>query len=437
MFVFSRRAIQQRLHELDGVLDHDQTDRIAARLNAPGRDRLAAMWEVVFLHAFSQIGVLNSEQERPNNSKPDIAFTFPGDSAMGLLADVTAVSDEGLDKNNPIKRLSEEIAREAQKVGLPPGGICYSTGSRMERVRGGEKVVLRLPSRQQLPMFIKKSVRPFQQRVKIEGSTAAPLVIDTSAVRLTLSYNGSRFTTGRYPAYDHARSLDANPIMNRLEEKAAKQLKGADPSVLKGVIVCDADCASMRHPKMSPPLGTFGPTAIGREFLRKHASFNFLIFATVTSNGSGFLASGHSLDITFVTSADSDTASRIDSLCLSLVRHFPKPIKSVTNAALRCREKGVGDNSIGGYNMSSNHIRVSARALVDVLSGKISPKEWESQYAWGANPLLMRAREGRGIIKAELMPGGDEDDDWIEFTFGPQDAAMAPFSARKVSDPAE
>jgi hypothetical protein len=125
------------------------------------------------------------------------------------------------------------------------------------------------------------------------------------------------------------------------------------------------------------------------------------------------------------------------SLCPALKAYLPMPVKNIPNAALRCREGGVGENKIGAYHMSSKHVRVSARALMDVLSGTMSPQQWESEHKWASNPFLSRMMEGRGIAKAELIPGGDQDDDWIEFTFGERDAAMAPFAARKEPNPSK
>jgi hypothetical protein len=191
---FSRKEIQTRLHALDGTLDPSQCDSITARLNTPGRDRLAAMWEVVFLYAFSRIGGLKCEQPLPSGKRPDVAFTFPGEAVVGLNADITAVSDEGLDRDNPIKQLSIEIAREAKKVGLLPGGINYRTEARREPVRGGDKVVLLLPSREKLSAFIRDQVRPFLRRAKVQGASTTPLILDTGDVRLTIGYDGSRFS---------------------------------------------------------------------------------------------------------------------------------------------------------------------------------------------------------------------------------------------------
>jgi hypothetical protein len=433
MFVFSRRAIQERLHALEHVLDPDQTDKIAARLNTADGHRLAAMWEVIFLYAFSRIGNLKSELALATGKRPDVAFTFPGETTIGLLADISAVSDEGLDKGNPIKWFSEEVAREAGKVGLPPGGIQYRTESRRKSVRGGEKVVLDLPPLSEFPTFFQNHVRPFLRRAKVEGASVVPLVVNTDTIRISIGYDGTQYTTGSYPAYDHATSLLANPIMNRLHEKAGAQLKGLDRSILKGVIICDADCANMRRSGMSVALGTFSPNAIAKEFLRTNASFDFVIFATVRSNNSTFQnTEAHSHELTFVTSASGETKDRLQSLCMALSAHIPKPVKNITNAALRCEEEGIGENMIGGYRMSENHVRVSTRALVDVLSGKMTAQEWENCHQWRVNPFLRLIMEGRGIVKAEVIPGGDQDDDWIEFSFGGSDAAMAPFTARKV-----
>jgi hypothetical protein len=188
---------------------------------------------------------------------------------------------------------------------------------------------------------------------------------------------------------------------------------------------------------MSPPQGTFTPEAIARKFLWTNTSFDFVIFATVKSERQGFMPSEtHALEVLLITLAEGEKEERMKSLFAALMPHMPTPVKNITNAALRCREEGVGENSIGGYHMSCNHVRVSARALVDVLSGKMSPQEWESQHRWSINPFLMITKEGRGVVKAELILGGDKDDDEIEFTFGSHDAAMAPFTARKLPDPA-
>ncbi|MGY4501145.1 hypothetical protein ACVWYH_005076 [Bradyrhizobium sp. GM24.11] len=57
------------------------------------------MWETIFLYASSKIGKLTSEQALATGKKPDIRFSFLGEAAVGLIADITAVSGDGLDKD--------------------------------------------------------------------------------------------------------------------------------------------------------------------------------------------------------------------------------------------------------------------------------------------------------------------------------------------------
>jgi hypothetical protein len=72
--IFHRRALQQRLTELRDVLDGVALDKLADRLNRPGKDRIAAMWELVVLHGFSKCGSLQSEVELASKRRPHILF---------------------------------------------------------------------------------------------------------------------------------------------------------------------------------------------------------------------------------------------------------------------------------------------------------------------------------------------------------------------------
>jgi hypothetical protein len=96
--IYRKRALQRRLDELRDVLDGEAIDKLAKRLNRTGKDRVAAMWELVVLHGLSKCGRLENEVALTSLRRPDILFE---QSTLGLTADVTAVSDEGLDDDNP------------------------------------------------------------------------------------------------------------------------------------------------------------------------------------------------------------------------------------------------------------------------------------------------------------------------------------------------
>ena len=130
--IYRRRALQRRLNELRDALDGDTVDKLAERLNQAGKDRVAAMWEVVVLHGFSKCGALQHEVALPSLRRPDILFER---DALRMTADVTAVSDEGLDNANPYYELSQLIEAAKSKLKLPIGGLDLRVRSKHESTK--------------------------------------------------------------------------------------------------------------------------------------------------------------------------------------------------------------------------------------------------------------------------------------------------------------
>src|SRR5438552_17661 len=123
--IFARRALQRRLDELRKVLPSAVVAGWATRLNVPGRDRLSAMWEVAVIHALSKLGEVEVETALASGRRPDVAFS----GSTAFVADVTAVSDEGLDDANPFSELLGEIERAKSKLGLQIGGVDLNVAS--------------------------------------------------------------------------------------------------------------------------------------------------------------------------------------------------------------------------------------------------------------------------------------------------------------------
>ena len=72
--IYRRRALQRRLNDLRDVLGDEAVDKLAERLNRPGKDRVAAMWEVVVMHGLSKCGSLQNEVALASMRRPDILF---------------------------------------------------------------------------------------------------------------------------------------------------------------------------------------------------------------------------------------------------------------------------------------------------------------------------------------------------------------------------
>jgi hypothetical protein len=153
VFVFSRRAIQRCVDELQGVLSHDQLQGLVKRLNQVGRDRFAASWEVCLLHSLSRVGTIFHEVPLSGGRKPDISFTYAGENAVGFIADVTAISDEGLHSANPVQDLSRELVRLARRIGLDPNHLRYEVSGQQTGPYGYQKTKLRLPPQGEVAGF--------------------------------------------------------------------------------------------------------------------------------------------------------------------------------------------------------------------------------------------------------------------------------------------
>ena len=72
--IYRRRALQRRLHDLRVVLDGEAVDKLAERLNRAGKDRVAAMWELVVLDGLSKCGPIQNEVALSSLRRPDIFF---------------------------------------------------------------------------------------------------------------------------------------------------------------------------------------------------------------------------------------------------------------------------------------------------------------------------------------------------------------------------
>jgi hypothetical protein len=131
--IFTRRSLQRRLDELRATLGDAAVGGLAARLNRPGRDSLSAMWELVVLHGLARHGQVVSEQPLGSGRRPDVRFV---NGNISFTADITTVSDEGLDEANPYQALSEEIEIAKKRLGLPIGGVDLRIHSRQEKDTG-------------------------------------------------------------------------------------------------------------------------------------------------------------------------------------------------------------------------------------------------------------------------------------------------------------
>lgn len=434
--IFARRAVQKRIDFLRGAIGSSAVDDLVTRLNRPDKHRLAAMWEVVVLSSLAKCGALDHEIPLLSGRRPDIRFE---NEDIAFTADITCVSDSGLDEQNPYQELLRLVSAVKTKLGLPSGGLDLRVLSKDVVTRRGRRRVLRLPPKGRLAEFVRSEIMPSLRAQIAEGDAMLRVVIDDDdgpGIEITIKTNGSEFTTGSYAPYSSPTIKDRNPLYNALKSKA-DQIREADG--ITGVIVVDGDCAALSIDRVGRD--TVPAEDIARELLRQCSSVDFVLMIAVRDEIGSFMPLQHidSLRPILVTREADDRRSQLESVFSRMLSDFPKPVNSAVNGALRAKEVGYDLGNHGEYCMHGNKIRVSAREMMEVLAGvrtfddggalNISEtgtkhgSKSEISSAFLNELMLGRLPARMSVIETDE----NESDQWIEFEFDNQDPAISPF----------
>lgn len=434
--IYRRRALQRRLDELREVLNGDAVGRLAERLNRAGKDRIAAMWELVVLHGLSKCGTLQNEVALASLRRPDILFER---DALRLTADVTAVSDEGLDNDNPYHELSQLIEAAKNKLRLPIGGLDLRVRSKQESTKRGIRTVLKLPPRRKLQEFVQQTVIPQLREQMSAGKFPLHIVMDDDdfGIDITIDPTKSPYSTGSFAAYDVPKIKDRNPLYSALKAKA-EQLRGADG--LTGVIVGDGDCRALRVGSAS--WDEVSSSQIVAEFFRQISSVDFVLLLSVRESRQGWGPYSPPMrqnDAKLFVRDGCHNRSELNALFQAMIEHFPKPAMMPLNGALRAREEDYDLGHHGGYSMSgSNVVRLGLREFTEIFAGLRSLQDNGAKHLEAARQLPQGLNDLQAVVLRNLMAGRlpeaieiiktdeENNDDWVEIRFGQIDPAIAP-----------
>lgn len=433
--IYERRALQRRLNELRSVIGDTSVDGLAQRLNRAGKDRVAAMWETVALHALSKCGTLENETELASGRRPDIKLAT---TDLQITADVTAVSDEGLDNDNPYHELSDLVRRAKDKLGLPIGGLDIRIRARHEKTKRGTRTVLLLPRRAKLQEFVQASIVP-QLREQIKaGEEVLRVEIDDEDVGIDVTIDPRKgpYDSHSFAAYDVPKIKDRNPLYSALKAKA-DQLRGADG--VTGVIVGDGDCTALAG--RSANWDEVTADQIVDEFFRQYSSVDFvLLLSARDTQQSGWapLPPIRQNAARLRVRDGSSATTQLDTLFRSMMQHLPKPSRSPVNGALRAREDDYDLGHHGGYSMSRSKVRIGLREFTEIFAGLRTLEDNGAKHVEAARELPRKPNQIQGYILRNLMEGRlpssieiiktdeDDSDDWVEIHFGDVDPAIAP-----------
>jgi len=430
--IFARRAVQSRVDYLRGVFDQKSIKAMVDRLNRPGIDSLAAMWEVVVLAGLAKCGNLQHEIPLPSGRNPDVRLET---ARISFTADITCVSDRGLDEQNPFWDLMNLVSAAKDKMGFPSGGLDLRALPMEIRNKRGHRRALRLPPKNKIPEFFRNRILPRMRELKKGDVEPLRINIDDheAGLELTIDPAGSEFTTGNYAAYAAPTVKDNNPFYKALRAKA-DQLRGAGG--LSGVIVVDGGCQAISNDRMG--FDTVSREEIAERFLDQHSSVDFVLIIAVHDVLAASLPARTEVAVmpSLVTRRGIEWRQDLSEILKRLLADLPKPVCSAANGARRAQSAEYDLGHHGGFNVRGNKVRVSARELVEILAGVRrredgSPDE-EIKGNWPPRDMsdVFKNMLGQGRLPSQItvVPSEeDEEDDWIEFDFDKIDPAIAPF----------
>lgn len=444
-FVFSRRAMQVRINDLARTLHPSQLTAIINRLNAMDATRLHAMWELLILHALSKAGHLQHEQALPNGRCPDFHWTVTQQDGVELLVtgDITTISDEGLDAQNPLEYIRGEISRLASKFKLRAGDFWIDARGEITGPRHRSRMRLMLPMKSEISAFSKTEFEPWFYKIKKDPTKQSQFERTEKNINLKIFYKPNRESGGgSYTSYTVATSRIVNPLFSALKGKV-KQLNGSPENSLRLIVACDGGCDLIRRGDQGKSHYTYSAQEVAEDFLRQNSSVDAVLLATIGEENHSFgVRATYQMRYQLICAPPPARSRRatnesIEALTAALrvaLSNLPRPLRTAYHSASRLKTPGVGSDKLGKYSMQGNKITISSRGLLRLLAGEISSEDFSRAHGWDdptnpANPFAYNLKNGLMISNIEITsdPDSDDDDDEVAITVNKVDVAAAPF----------
>lgn len=444
MAIFSRRTLQYLIDENCSFFKKRQTKKLVQQLNhMPDDLTLAAEWEVVIINALSKIGNVSYERNFGGNRNADVYFETLNNSSHNFLSDITTVSDKGLDASNPFEALWDELDNKVKAHGLNPN--CFSLQvNTLSSYNGSSKYKLKIPGRARFSQTIfGEDFNKFIENIFQKSKLVNNLKIKSDDVDLEIGYNpNQRYASGDYPNYKSIYSLTENTIYQALESKAS-QLIGTGFTGPIGVFLCDGGCIFLKN---KPLRGlTSRLEDIINIFLNNNKEIYFIVTFSIWNNKkikSFKRGLKHYSPVIRLFPGEKFNQIKFDfkEILEKLPGVFPSPQQDPINALnlLKGKYPNIGRPYWGGLEVTCGKermkIKISARAILELLAGKIEQKEFSQRYEFfgtGKNPFEIALDQGQLIQRISMEKSASDDDDWISIELEGPDPAISPFIVPK------
>jgi hypothetical protein len=436
MPIFGRRQLQQMLNDLGPWLTPHKAKELRNRLENPNPDHaVAAEYELALLRAVSKVASLEIDRKMGRKT-PDI---FSEDLLPGrpIAADVAAVSDASLS--------GETLMRTAAKI---INGVCDEITQNASRhlhytfqetsgytIENGRSKFTRSRSIDRL--FRKDSALSEVLKGWLsDGPPTQPLHWKSKHIDVVISWRDyvhpqtNTFSSMPSLAYD----LRKNPLYAVLKRKADEQLCQVPSGVQRAIFLGDAGCNLLRNIKQKDPTGRFfSGQQIIQTFLLDEETIDLVLVFTPqrVSRSVHDISSSVRVWSTHVFDRRAQTPGIEADRLFSLRDNLPAPYLE-SSQARSWHEQGMCMPQSRGHSLptkmsigrNSMTVKLSARALQELMAGRLTSQQFESLIRGKGNPFEVQLAKGRTISRIDFEPRGlADDDDYIVIEFDDDPAA--------------
>jgi len=438
MAIFSRRTLQCLINENSKILSAEQTLKHIEALNRADESSIGFEWEIALVNAFSKFGKVEYEPDLGGTSRPDIKFDSKREDGLSFVADIATVSDRGVEEHNPAWYFRRELMRLVRKQGVRLNCFAITIGNKEEGTPYDRKIKLKIPARGKFEEVFNDDFKTFLKGIANNPSVPKLFAVRTNSIEVSIAYNPTRtLSYAHYSSYKVPYSLTKNPVYLALKSKG-EQLKKSNYDGFMGIFLCDGGSESLNNDGYSR--NSYPTKQIIDNFLRQHSSISFVLTFTIKRNPYVFKNLRGKVALFENPTARKKIDFKSTFLANNLHKVFPVPVNDAVGVVdnIDHPSRKIGLSFYGGLTMTENSIKISARALLELLAGKIDQDKFFEDYksfasefiSNGENFFADKLHKSR-LISDIRLEKTEEDDDWIEIHFGSPDPAISKFVVSK------
>jgi hypothetical protein len=436
MAIFARRRLQLMLDELAPLITDERSRDLVERMESKKIDQaLNAEMELGLTWAIAQLGPVEVEPEWYSEKRLPDLFSDHLFAGQETVIEITALSDAKLPADEGMRNASAKITQEAGKI-RRGAGRHLSFYFFEETVRVGRDSIRRVCVPRDLAM---SDVIHSQLKRWLKGqdrNDGDKLQIADGMLKVVLTWHDRE--QGRYNFHTsmppEIRHITDNYVYRALEAKA-KQLRNVHFSGTRCVILADVGSTALRRFDQHDHTNrVFDGGQISNAFLASKPDPGIDVVAIVTPNRRSSGLAGYRDTVEWKIGLCCRPGVGIDPSGFDRIAMIlPKPRREGYQSRQLHEQSVFAHTSKGRYmgtmiswrKGEKSEIKFSARALLDLLAGRITPEQAKRVFDTTAgNALKHHLDRGETIADLRLEPGGpDADDDHIVISFSDDPAA--------------